>query len=156
MGCESANDDASGARYAVAFRERLFGVNCDVEVTVDLHTRAAKATLAMRQMFGARPAFTIGRDDLAALSENLQHLKARAALLQALPEGGVDQQLIFSRGGADLILFQPPGRPARFNLSIGLFHRQGTLDELSAGEIDEALGRLDRRIAEVKARVDNG
>ena len=153
MNTDSLGGAASGPKYATSFRENLLGGACDVEVVVNIETKEASATLAMRQLLSSNPAFLISRDDLVAISQNIGMIQSKSPLLDSLIDGALHHQLNYSRKSAVLIVVHPKDRPARFTLSIGLFHQEGPLSELSSKEIDDAVSRLDTLTAAVVAKV---
>jgi hypothetical protein len=133
----------SDMMYVTSFKVRLLGSKCDVEVSVDLHNMTASVVLLMNQLIGSKPAFSISIDDLKTLSTNIKAIHKFATLLKYPSEGANDHQLRWDRGGAGLIIVQPPGKVPRYVLSIGLYHQEGDLSELSTKEIDEAVQKLD-------------
>ena len=141
--------NSTGARYAASFRERLFGGKCEIEIVVDLSTRAQSAVLSMASFLSKRPTFSISLENLKLLSRGVADLKNNARLLGSLDGGAIDHQLNCAAGGASAIVFQADGNPARFTLAIGEFHKEGRLEELDTHDIDEAI----KRIEELQSRV---
>lgn len=139
----NSSEDSSGARYAISFKEQLFGGKCDVEVVVDLTSRRASSVLSMSQFLSSRPVFTISLDDLRLLLRAIQHIKIHKGLLSELLPGATDHQLNCSTSGATLIVVHPPGKQARFTLSVGTSHREGVLEELSVGDVEEAITKIE-------------
>jgi hypothetical protein len=135
-------EEGSGARYATSFKEQLFGGKCDVEVVVDLSSRRTSSLLSMNQFLSSRPAFTISLDGLRLLLRSIQDIKGYKGLLNELLPGATDHQLNCSMSGATVIVVHPPGKPARFTLSVGTFHREGALEELSVSEIEDAITKI--------------
>jgi hypothetical protein len=148
------NSKATGElRYATSFEVKLLGAKCDVEVVVDLGRQDASAIVSMRQILSSSPAFRATREDLSALSACIQKARESAGLLDATAEGAQANQLNCSCGGAVLIVVKPPGKPARYALNVGLFHREGLLEELTSKEIDEAVEQVDALIARVLSKI---
>ncbi len=144
---------ANGLRYAVSFEEKIFGAKCSVEVAVDLASGETSVVVSMLRFLSPEPAFRITRDDLAGLASFIRTAKSRSSLLDERVEGSMNHQMDCSIGGASLITFKPIGKPARFNLSIGLFHQEGPLNELSAEEVDQAVAKLDSISAKVSKKA---
>ena len=142
-----------GLRYATSFELKLLGAKCDVEVVVDLGSQEASAIVSMRRLLSPSPAFRAAREDLAALSGCIRQARENAGLLDATTEGAQAHQLNCSCGGAVLIVVKPPGKPARYTLNVGLFHREGLLEELTSKEIDEAVEQVDALIARVLSKT---
>ena len=134
---------SSGARYVTSFKEQLFGGKCEIEVVVDLSTRAPSSVLAMIGFLSSRPTFAISLENLKLLTRAVADLKSNAKLLGALTEGETGHQLNCTVGGATAIVVQPPGKPGRFTLAIGTCHREGQLEELDTRDIDEAIKRIE-------------
>jgi hypothetical protein len=124
-----------------------------VEIVVDLSTRDASSVLSMTSFLSSRPVFAISLDNLKQLSRGVSDLKSSAKILGTLIEGATDHQLNCTVGGATAIVVQPPGKPARFTLTIGAFHREGQLDELDTRDIDEAIKRLESLQGRVVQKV---
>lgn len=139
----NSSEDTSGARYATSFKEQLFGGKCDVEVVVDLTSRRATSVLSMSQFLSSRPVFVITLENLKLLLRAVQDIKSHAGLLGTLLPGATDHQLNCSTSGATVIVVHPPGKPARFTLSVGTFHREGVLEELDVREIEEAISKIE-------------
>ena len=139
----NSSEDSSGARYATSFKEQLFGGKCDVEVVVDLTSRRTSSVLSMSQFLSSRPVFTISLEGLRLLSRAIQDIKSHKGLLNELLPGATDHQLNCSTGGATVIVVHPPGKPARFTLSVGTFHREGVLEELSVSDVEEAITKIE-------------
>lgn len=146
-------DGSSGSRYATSFKEQLFGGKCEVEIVVDLSTRAASSVLSMTSFLSTRPTFSISLENLKQLARGVSELKNNAKILSALIEGATDHQLNCTAGGATAIVVQPPGKPARFTLTIGAFHREGQLDELDTRDVDEAIKRIESLQGRVVQKV---
>jgi hypothetical protein len=142
-----------GLRYATSFEIKLLGSKCDVDVVVDLASQEATAIVSMRQLLSSSPAFRATREDFAALSACIRQARERAGLLDATAEGAHAHQLNCSCGGAALIVVKPPGKPARYTLNVGLFHREGLLEELTSKDIDEAVEQVDALIARVLSKT---
>lgn len=153
MDCMTETKFGRGLKYATVFDERLFGVGCDVDVVVDVESGEASATVAMRQFMRSSPAFWITGEQLVAIAEVVKSVRSRAWLLDETVEGAQDHQLNFSCGGAKLIVVHPKGKPTRFVLTIGLFNKDGELDELSGEEIDAAVKRIEELKAKTVAKV---
>jgi hypothetical protein len=136
-------NSSPGARYATSFKEQLFGGKCDVEVVVDLATRAPSSVLSMSSFLSSQPVFSISLESLKLLALGITDIKNHARLLSAQITGTTDHQLNCTVGGATAIVVQPAGKPARFTLTIGAFHREGLLEEIAIGEIDEAITKMD-------------
>ncbi len=139
----NSSEDSSGARYATSFKEQLFGGKCDVEVVVDLTSRRTSSVLSMSQFLSSRPVFTISLEGLRLLSRAIQDIKSHKGLLNELLPGATDHQLNCSTGGATVIVVHPPGKSARFTLSVGTFHREGVLEELSVADVEEAITKIE-------------
>jgi hypothetical protein len=144
---------SSGSRYATSFKERLFGAKCEVEIVIDLSTHAPSSVLSMTSLLSSRPIFSISLENLKLLARGVADLKNNAKLLNALTVGATYHQLICIVGGATAIVFQPPGKAARFTLTIGAFHRMGLLEELDTRDIDVAIRRIDALQVGVVQRV---
>lgn len=147
----NSSEDSSGARYATSFKEHLFEGKCDVEVVVDLIFKRASSVLSMSQFLSSRPVFAISLENLKHLLRAIQDIRSHAGLLGTLLPGATDHQLNCSTGGATVIVVHPPGKPARFTLSVGTFHREGILEELDVREIEEAISKieaLEKRVLE--------
>ena len=153
MGCISETKFGPGLKYATSFDERLFEAGCDVDVVVDVETGEASATVAMRRFLGSTPAFRIADEELTAIAEVVKSVRSRAWLLDDTVEGAQSHQLNYSSGGATLTVVHPKGRPARFVLTIGLFNKEGKLDELSGEEIDVAVKRIEDLKGKTRAKV---
>jgi len=138
-----AKESAGGAKYATLFRKKLLGVNCDVDVVVDLATLKAEATISMKQILSSRPAFVITLDDLRLLETSLKSVKKCTSLLESVLPDATDHQLNVNIRGATAIVVRPPGKSARYTLSIGLFHREGELSELELNEIDDSIKEIE-------------
>ena len=134
---------SSGSRYAASFKDRLFGVKCEVEIVVDLTTHAPYSVLSMTSFFGGPPLFSISLDNLRLLARGISELKNNANLLSALIVGSTDHQLRCTVGGATAIVLQPPGEATQYTLTIGTFHRMGPLNELSTSDIDVAIKTIE-------------
>jgi len=143
----------NGLRYATVFDETILGAGCDVEVVVDLSTGKGSAIISMRRMLSPNPAFSISRDDLAAIAMGVKMAKEKSDLLAQTTEGAKGHQLNFSCGGATLVIVKPEGKPTRFGLHVGLFHREGALDDLSALELEEAVRKVDALLARVISKA---
>lgn len=142
-----------GLKYATSFDEKILGIGCDVDVTVDVETGEASATIAMRQFLRSSPAFKISADELSAIGDVVKKARASLPLLEDFIDGSQDHQLNYSSGGASLIIVHPKGKPARFVLNIGMFNKEGVMDELSSEEIDAAVKRVGELTAMVKAKL---
>ncbi|MBX3647315.1 MAG: hypothetical protein KF766_06550 [Rhodocyclaceae bacterium] len=153
MGSGANIKNDNGVNYVASFKDKFFGVGCTIEVVVDMSTMDSTARLAMKQMLSSNPAFSISLEDLKAISACIRSVQNYAPLLDTLVEGAIDQQLYFVRNGAMLIVVHPKGQSARFTLSIGLFQREGTLQELSSNEIDEVVTKIDAIMAKVVAKI---
>lgn len=151
----SGGNANEGLRYATTFEERIFGAKCNVEVIANIFSGESSIIVSMMQPLGREPAFRILRNDLAELSSCVKTARERARVLDEVAEGATDHQLNCSCGGAVLIVVKPPGKPARFTLSIGLFHQEGALANLSAQQIDEAVSRLDTLAEKVSKKILN-
>jgi hypothetical protein len=134
---------SSGSRYATSFKELLFGVKCEVEIVVDLSTHAPSSVLSMTSLLSSQPIFSISLENLRLFAGGVADLKNNAKLFSALIVGATYHQLKCTVGGATAIVFQPPGKAARFTLTIGAFHRMGLLEELDTRDIDVAIRRID-------------
>jgi hypothetical protein len=134
---------SSGSRYATSFKDRLFGVKCEVEIVVDLSTHAPYSVLSMTSFLGGPPLFSISLDNLRLLAHGITDLKNNANLLSALIVGTTDHQLKCTVGGAIAIVFQSPGKATQYTLTIGAFHRMGPLNELGTSDIDVAIKRIE-------------
>ena len=139
--------------YATTFEEKLLGVKCEVEVVVDLSSGASSVTAGMRQALRSTPACYLSIDTLELLVNGIKLAHKSAKLLDSLADAATDHQLNLSVGGATLIIVKPPGKPARFTLSIGLYHREGKLEELSAKEVEAAIQSLSALRKRVLAKV---
>ncbi len=156
MSDQHSSATPQGAQYATVFHQKLLGANCDIDVVVDLVSLEAEATIAMKQMFSAQPSFTMTAVQLRQLEAGLREMKRSSALLDnRLPEAA-DHQLNISAGAATAIILRPEGKPARFALSVGLFHREGALAQLPLEEIGQALRQIDALLAAAVAKVRNG
>jgi len=145
---------SSGSRYATSFKDRLFGVKCEVEIVVDLSTHAASSVLSMTSFLGSHPIFSISLDNLRLLARGITDLKNNANRLSDLIVGATDHQLKCTIGGATAIAFQPPGKATQYTLTIGAFHRMGLLEELDTCDIDVAIKRIeDLQVAVVQKIV---
>ncbi len=144
---------ANGLRYATSFEEKILGAKCSVEVVVDLSSGETSVVVSMMRFLSSDPAFRITRDDLAGLASFIKTVKSRASLLDERVEGATDHQMNCSSGGALLIVIKQTGKPARFTLSIGLFHQEGALSDLSAEEVDQAVAKLDSISAKVSKKA---
>lgn len=147
---------ATGLRYATSFEAKLLGAKCDIEIVVDLSSQEASASVSMRQLLSPSPAFKATRDDFAALSSCIREARESAKLLDETAEGAQAHQLNCSCGGAVLIVVKPTGKPTRYTLNVGLFHREGLLEELTSDEIDEVIKQVDILIARVLAKTKAG
>ena len=136
-------EGSSGTMYATSFKERLLGGKCEVEIVTDLSTHAPSSVLSMTSLLSSRPIFSISLENLKLLACGVADLKNNAKLLSAPTVGATYHQLKCSVGGATAIVFQPPGKPARFTLTIGAFHRMGLLEELDTRDIDVAIRRIE-------------
>ena len=151
---KNSENESGGLRYAATFKEKILGVGCDVDISVDIGSREAVVIASMTQMLSSQPAFRISRDDLAALASSVKTAKKRVSILDSKAEGACDHQLNYSYGGAALIIVKPfADKPARYTLSIGLFNREGTLDELTTKELDDAVEKLDTLASRVTSKV---
>jgi hypothetical protein len=142
MGAEEL--EAGGLRYATTFRESILGVSCDIDVTANLKTGKGTTVVSMRRTLSPNPGFQISGEDLVTLLSCIKMAKAGASLLVEKPEMALDHQLNCSCGGAMLVVVKPLGKPARFALNIGLFHREGDLEDLSVEQLEVAITTLDR------------
>jgi hypothetical protein len=133
----------SGSRYATSFKDRLFGVKCEVEIVVDLSTHAPSSLLSMTSFLSSQPIFSISLDSLRLLALGIADLKNNANLLSVLIVGATDHQLKCTVGGATAIVFRPPGKATQYTLTIGAFHRMGLLEELDTRDIDVAIKRIE-------------
>jgi len=149
----NTEEGSSGSRYATSFNERLFGVKCEVEIVLDLLTHAPSSVLSMTSALSSRPIFSISLENLKLLARAVADLKNNAKLLNALTGGATHHQLNCTIGGATAVVFQPPGKPARFTLTIGAFHRMGLLEELDTRDIDLAIRKIDDLQAAVVQKV---
>lgn len=70
-------------------------------------------------------------------------VRKSALLLESLIPDATDHQLNVSIGGATAIVVRPPGKAARYTLSIGLFNREGELSELDLKGIDESIKEIE-------------
>lgn len=136
-------EGSSGSRYATSFKERLFGCKCEVEIVIDLSTHAPSSVLSMTSLLSSHPIFSISLENLKLLARGVADLKSNVKLLSTLTSGATYHQLNCTFGGATAIVFQPPGKPARFTLTIGAFHRMGLLEELDTRDIDLAIRTID-------------
>lgn len=146
----------AGARYATVFRRRLLGAACEVEVVVELSSLAGSAIVSMRQPLGAQAAFAVSLAQLQALQRALGEMKQAAGLLDALLPEAQDHQLNATAGAATAILVRPAGRPARYALSVGSFHREGELASLPLAEVAEAVKTVEALVDAAVAKVRNG
>ncbi len=149
----NAKVSSNTLNYATIFEEKVLGVKCDVEIVVGLASGAATVVASMRHALWSSPACHISIDTLESLATHIRDVRKYSELLDSLIDGAKDHQLNCSFGGATLIVVKPAGRPARFTLTIGLFHREGSLEELSTKDVDEAVGALDGLRKRVLARV---
>lgn len=129
-------------KYAATFEEKLLGAKCDVDVVVDVATGESTATIAMRQMLRSMPICRIGIETLEELLTAMKAVEASAILLEARPEGAQDHQLNFGFGGASLIVVQPPGKKARYVLTVGSFNKEGEVSQMSHQELADAVARV--------------
>lgn len=153
MSCQDETRFNRGLKYATSFDEKLLGVGCDVEVTIDVESGESSAIIAMRQFLRSSPVFRISIENLASVAAAINSAKASASLLQNMVDGGMDHQLYYSVGGASLIVVQPKDRKARFVLAIGAFSREGDLDSLSDADVTGAVQKVDALKAKVRAKV---
>jgi hypothetical protein len=154
MDSDTNRKHASKLNYATTFNELVLGLKCIVDVTVDIRTGEAAVVVSRQPRFVSTPSFRISLDDLKSLSESIRSAEERAKLLDDPINGATDHQLNCTCGWATLIVVKPPGSPARFTLTIGHFHREGPLTELSSREIDESIAKLEAILTSVlkKAR----
>lgn len=143
---------SSCLNYAAVFEESVLGVKCDVEVVLDVSARTASVTAGMRQPLRSAPLCRVSIDTLQALSRCIREAKAHEKMLDQLVQGSTDHQFNSSDGGATLIIVKPTGKPARYTLTIGLFHREGLMQELSATDVDAAVTKLEALRARVLAK----
>ena len=139
---DSGSSIGGPLNYATTFEEKVLGVKCEVEVVVELSSGNSSVTAGMRQALRSSPACYLTIDTLEALLNCIKATHKNAKLLDDLAEAATDHQLNASVGGATLIIVKPPGKPARFTLTVGLFHREGKLEELSTKEIEAAIQTL--------------
>jgi hypothetical protein len=145
---------SEGLRYATTFKEKILGVGCDVDISVDIDSKEMVVIASMTRMLSSQPAFRISRDDLAAIASCIKAAKKMASILDSKAEGACDHQLNCSIGGAAMIIVKPAAdKPARYTLHIGLFNQEGSLDELSTKELDDALEKLDALASRVRSKV---
>lgn len=149
----NTTDASAGSRYATSFKEQLFGGKCEVEVVVDLSTHSASSILSVTSFLSSRPTFSISLEHLKQLARGVADVKNNAKLLSTLIEGATDHQLNCTVAGATAIVVQPPGKPARFTLTIGAFHRDGQLEEFDTRDIDEAIKRIEALQGRVVQKV---
>ena len=145
MECRTSTEAnaAAAIRYSSTFQTRLLGSKCDVTVTVDLAAGTGTAIAAMRQPLRSTPSCYISLDELKKLRAALHEVHRKAELLDQPTEGADDHRLDCLCGAATLILVKPRERPCRFTLTIGEFHREGVLDDLSASEIEDAISEME-------------
>jgi hypothetical protein len=140
-----------GTRFAASFREQLLDAAWDIEIVVDLDTKSAYTNISFSGILSTHPVVSMSLDSLKQLSRALSAIKANAWLLESSIDGAKNQKLDCAIAGASAVLMRPEGKPARFTLSIGPFHREGTLDSLPTNEINEAINKvesLQRRVVE--------
>lgn len=150
---ETSSRQQSSLNYATTFEQKLLGHKCDIEVVVDLSTGEASVVAGMRQALRSSPACHISLDTLERLAACIRDVGKNSRLLDRLVDEATDHQLNCSFGGGTLIVVKPPGKSARFTLTIGLFHREGSIEELSAKEVDDAISALDGLRKRVLTRV---
>lgn len=140
---ESTDKRVTSLNYATTFEQKLLGYKCDVEVVVNLASGEASVVAGMRQALRSSPACYLSLDTLEGLASCIRDVKKSSRLLDSLIDDATDHQLNCSFGGGTLIVVKPPSKSARFTLTIGLFHREGPVEELSSKEIDDAISLLD-------------
>jgi hypothetical protein len=151
---KSGANESGGLRYAATFKEKILGAGCDIDVSVDIGSKETVVFASMTRMLSSQPVFRISRDDLAALASCVKAAKERASILDRKAEGACDHQLNYSFGGATFIIVKPKSdKPASYTLTIGLFHQEGLLEELSTTEFDQAVEKLDTLASRVKSKV---
>jgi hypothetical protein len=150
---ESTSKQVVSLNYATKFEQKLLGHKCDVEVVVNLASGQASVVAGMRQALRSSPACYLSLETLEGLAKCVRDVKKNSRLLDSLIDDATDHQLNCSFGGATLIVVKPPGKSARFTLTIGLFHREGAIEELSTKEIDDAVSLLEGLCKRVLARV---
>ena len=153
MDSDTHNKPAPKLNYATTFNELILGLQCLVDVSVDIHTGEAAVVVSRTPRFVSTPTFRISLDDLKSLSESIRRAQERAQLLDDPLNGATEHQLNCTCGWANLIVVKPPGSPARFTLSIGHFNREGPLAELSSKEIDESIVKLEAILGSVLKKV---
>lgn len=136
-------------RYATSFEVELLGSKCDLEIVVELASQAVSTTISMRQLLSSYPAFKATREELVVLSACIQKTREYADLLDETSESAQTHQLNCTCGGATFIVVKPSGKTARYTLNIGLFNREGFLNEFSSEEIDDAVKEIDVFVARV-------
>ncbi len=145
----------TGLKYATVFDEKLLGAGCDVEIVVDLSSGTAQASIAMRSLLRASPAFSMTLEELMGVVTAIKDAKSHAKLLENLIGDATDHQLNYETGCATLIVVQPPKRKALYTLTIGAFSREGELDTLSHAEVAAAVQRVESLKAMVCAKVQS-
>jgi hypothetical protein len=170
MSSNPTADATSSLKYATKFEERILGVECDVEVCADLSLESATVIAAMRQPLRSTPSCHISIEGLEELRASIHEAHVRAQLLEDLVDGARDHQLNCSCSIARLVVVKPRreekfwerfwpspessrGRPPRFVLTIGEFHREGPLDQLSTSDVDAAIGIMDALRTRVLAKI---
>jgi len=143
------------ARYATSFSLRLLSARCEVDVVADLVTRQCSSTVSMLQALSTRPAFSISRENLWAFAKGAREICGNAALLTATVAGSTQHQLNLTVAGATLIVVQPAKHKARFALSVGMFHREGDLEELPIAELEAAVREMESLEARVSEKLAN-
>jgi len=149
----NTTDIGTGSRYVASFKEQLFGGQCEVEVVVDLSTRSVSSILSMSSFLNSRPTFSISLEHLKQLARGVADVKNNAKLLNTLVDGATDHQLNCTVAGATAIVVQPLGKPRRFTLTIGAFHREGPLEEFETHDIDAAIQRIEALQGRVVQKV---
>jgi hypothetical protein len=71
-------------------------------------------------------------------------------------KGASQHQLNLSVAGATLIAFQPPGKGPRFSMTLGVFHREGSWEDLPFKELESAIKEMESLEVRVVEKLEGG
>ncbi len=130
-------------KYSTTFREQILDRRFDVVVDLDVETREVTTVLSTHHSFAAQAAISISLSNVKKFLSEISEIKRHAHLLDSRSDAESNQKLSCTVGSASITVVHPSDGPPRFAMSIGLFHREGLLDNLALGELDDAVRKAD-------------
>lgn len=134
----------NAVNYVAAFDARVLDERCVVEVSVPLGTTAGPANVTARfKGMVAKSHGGVTLEQLRALRGTLEVMQRSVTLLTHLPPKAHDHQLSWQVGNAVVILVMPRGKPARFTVTVGPWHREGNADDMPLEALGDAIEALE-------------